>query len=209
MRSILIVLAVMVFSAALAAAAEKPDAKKPDVTGGAVVASVPGTAVVARAAEISAQVVAIDKATRTISLKGPKGNVVDIVAGEEVKNFAQINVGDFVMVRFLQSLALELQKTKSGADGISHVEIAAQAKPGERPAAGVLREVSAIAKVTAVDKKAKTISLKGPRGNVVTLDVQNPEHFNVVKVGDEVLVAYTEAVAISVEPAPKAAAPKK
>ena len=209
MRSNLIVLAVMFFSAALpAAAAEKPDAKKPDGTGGAVVASVPGTAVVARAAEISAQVVAIDKATRTISLKGPKGNVVDIVAGEEVKNFAQINVGDFVMVRFLQSLALELQKTKSGASGISHVEIAAQAKPGERPAAGVLREVSAIAKVTAVDKKAKTISLKGPRGNVVTLDVQNPEHFNVVKVGDEVLVAYTEAVAISVEPAPKAA-PKK
>jgi hypothetical protein len=69
--------------------------------------------------------------------------------------------------------------------------------------------VTAIAKVTGVDKKAKTITLKGPRGNVVTLDVQNPDHFKVVKVGDEVEVVYTEAVAISVEPAPKKAGAKK
>ena len=83
------------------------------------------------------------------------------------------------------------------------------AKPGERPAAAAGREVTAIAKVTGVDKNAKTITLKGPRGNVVTLDVQNPDHFKVVKVGDEVEVVYTEAVAISVEPAPKKAAAKK
>jgi hypothetical protein len=35
----------------------------------------------------------------------------------------------------------------------------------------------------------------------MTLDVRNPEHFKVMKVGDEVLVTYTEAVAISVMPA--------
>jgi len=40
-------------------------------------------------------------------------------------------------------------------------------------------------------------------GNTVTLDVQNPDHFKVVKVGDEVRVTYTEAVAVSVEPAAK------
>ena len=61
------------------------------------------------------------------------------------------------------------------------------------------------ATVTAVDPKAKTITMKGPRGNVVTLDVQNPDQFKVVKVGDEVQVVYTEAVAISVEPGPKKA----
>jgi hypothetical protein len=204
MRKILILLAVLVSSATLPAAAQKPDVK-----GGAVVASEPGKAVVARAVEISAQVVAIDKATRVVTLKGPDGNVVDVLVGDEVKNFSQIKVGDFVMVRFLQSLSLELQKTKSGAGGISQRDMSAQAKPGERPAAAAAREVSAIAKVTAVDKKAKTISLKGPRGNVVTLDVQNPDHFKVVKVGDEVEVVYTVAVAISVEPASKKAAAKK
>ena len=71
------------------------------------------------------------------------------------------------------------------------------------------REVSAIAKVTAIDQKAKTMSLTGPRGNVVTLDVQNPDQFKVVKMGDEVLVTYTEAVAVSIEPAKKPAAKKE
>jgi hypothetical protein len=62
--------------------------------------------------------------------------------------------------------------------------------------------------VVGVDPKRKTISLRGPKGNVVALDVQNPDHFKVVKKGDQVEVTYTEALAMSVEPAPKPAAPK-
>jgi len=198
-----IVLAALILSFALPAAAQKPDVK-----GGTVVASEPGKAAAVRAIKVTAQVVALDKATRTVTLKGPQGNTVEVVAGDEVKNFAQIKVGDFVVVEFVQSLSLELQKAKTGASGITTQSAAATAKPGERPAAAAGREVTAIAKVTAVNQKAKTISLKGPRGNVVTLDVQNPDQFKVVKVGDEVLVTYTEAVAISVEPAPKKSAKK-
>lgn len=184
-------------------------AQKPDMKGGAVVASEPGKAAIVAAAELSAQVVSIDKKTRTISLKGPKGNVQDVVASNEVKNFNKIKVGDLVVVRYMQSLALELQPVKTGATGISVSEGAGKAEPGKRPAVGAVREIQAIAKVTAIDQNAKTISLTGPRGNTVTLDVQNPEHFKVVKMGDEVLVTYTEAVAVSVEPAAKKAPAKK
>jgi hypothetical protein len=204
MRMIVVPLAIAVL-AALPAVAQT---QKPDMKGGAVVTSVPGRAS-ATAAEISAQVVAIEKKTRTISLKGPKGKVVDIVAGDDVKNFDQIKVGDFLMVRYVQSLALELQKAKSGMSGISATDTVVKAEPGQRPAVAGAREVSAIAKVSAIDQKAKTISLTGPRGNVVTLDVQNPDQFKVVKMGDEVLVTYTEAVAVSIEPAKKPAAKKE
>lgn len=203
-RKSLILLAALAAACALPAYAQQ----KPDVTGGTVAASEPGKAAVVRAVKVTAKVVAIDKASRTVSLKGPQGDVVDVVAGDDVKNFAQIKVGDFLAVSYVQSLSLELQKTKTGASGISAQSAAATAKPGERPAAAAAREVTAIAKVTAVNKKAKTISLKGPRGNTVVLDVQNPEQFKVVKLGDEVLVTYTEAVAISVEPAAKPAAKK-
>ena len=201
MRNALMVLAAMVL--ALPAAAQKPD-----VTGGAVVTSEPGKAAAVRAVKLTAQVVAIDKATRTVSLKGPKGNVVDVVAGDDVKNFDQIKPGDFLVVSYVQALGLELQKAKTGASGITTQSAAVTAKPGERPAAAAGHQITAIAKVTAVDKKAKTISLKGPRGNVVVFDVQNPDQFKVVKVGDEVLVTYTEAVALSIEAAPKKAAKK-
>jgi hypothetical protein len=188
-------------------------AQKPEAAGGAVVASEPGKAAIVRAAEISAQVVAIDKVTRTVTLKGPQGKVVDIVAGDEVKNFDQIKLGDLVVARYAQSLTLELRKTKVKAGEPTVTEGAARAKPGERPAVAGAREVTAIADVIGVDAKKSTITLKGPRGNVVTLDVKNPDQFKVVKKGDQVEVTYTEALALSVEPAPKAApkapAPKK
>jgi hypothetical protein len=180
-------------------------AQKPDVKGGAVIASEPGKATAARAVQVSAQVVSIDKATRTVTLKGPKGNVVDVVAGDEVRNFDQIKLGDFVVVRYAQALTLELRKAKGPTGDVTVSEQTARAKPGEQPAAAGARQVTAIATVTAVDPKKKTITLKGPRGNVVTLDVQNPDQFKVVKKGDQVDVTYTEAVALSVEPAPKPA----
>jgi hypothetical protein len=191
---------------ATAAFAATAFAQKPDAAGGTVVASEPGKAAIVRAAEISAQVVAIDKATRTVTLKGPQGNAVDIVAGDEVKNFDQIKLGDFVVARYAQALTLELQKTKVKAGEPTVTEGATRAKPGERPAVAGAREITAIADVIGVDAKKKTITLKGPRGNVVTLDVQNPDQFKVVKKGDQVQVTYTEALALSVEPAPKPAA---
>jgi hypothetical protein len=180
-------------------------AQKPDAKGGIVVTSEPGRAAAVRAVEISAQVVGIDKATRTVTLKGPQGNAVDVVAGDEVRNFDQIKLGDFVVARYAQALTLELRKVKGAAGDVTVREDAARAKPGERPAVAGARQVTAIATVTAVDPKKSTITLKGPRGNVVVLDVRNPDQFKVVKKGDQVEVTYTEALALSVEPAPKPA----
>jgi hypothetical protein len=195
------------FAAALVAAAFSVTAlaQQPGAAGGTVVTSEPGKAEVLRTATISAQVVGIDKTTRTVTLKGPKGKVVDIVAGDDVKNFDQIKLGDFVVARYMESLTLELRKVKgkAGTGDVNVREAAVHAQPGERPAVAGAREVTAIAEVTAVDPKKSTITLKGPRGNVVTLDVHNPDQFKVVKKGDHVEVTYTEALALAVEPAAK------
>jgi hypothetical protein len=193
----------VVIAAALATTAF---AQTPDAKGGTIVTSEPGRASIVEAATMSAQVVGLDKATRTVTLKGPKGNVVDVVAGDEVKNFDQIKLGDFVVARYVQALTLELRKTKVKAGEPTVTEGAMRAKPGERPAGAVGREVTAIADVIGVDPKKSTITLKGPRGNVVTLNVLNPDQFKVVKKGDQIEVTYTEALALSVEPAPKPAA---
>ncbi len=197
--------AVALIAAALATTAL---AQQPGVTGGTAVASEPGKAAVVRAAEIFAQVVGIERAARTVTLKGPKGNVVDLVAGDEVKNFDQIKLGDFVVARYAEALTLELRKTKAAAGDLAVREEAAKAKPGERPAVAGARQVTAIANVIAIDRKKSTITLKGPRGNEVTLNVQNLDQFKVVKKGDQVEVTYTEALALSIEPAPKAAVAK-
>lgn len=194
-------LALFAATGATSALAQTP----PAPAGGIAVVSEPGKASATRAIQVTASVVGIDKATRTVTLKGPKGDVVEVVASDEVKNFDQIRVGDSVVARYAQALTLELKKTK-GTTGATVAEEAMKAKPGERPAVAGARQVTVLADVVAVDPKASTITLKGASGKRVTLDVQNPEQFKVVKKGDQVEVTYTEAMALSVEPA---AAPKK
>jgi hypothetical protein len=203
MRKVIFLLAV-----ALAFGPQAAWAQKPSAEGTVVVASEPGKAAVVSTTEISATVVAIDKTTRTVTLKGPQGRIVDVIAGEEVRNFGQIRLGDSVVAKYQEALTLELKKAK--APGSLTEEVAAvRAKPGERPAGAVGREVTVLADVIAVDAKKNLISLKGPRGNIVDLTVRNPDHFKVVKVGDQVEAVYTEALAVSVNPAPKKPAAKK
>ena len=47
------------------------------------------------------------------------------------------------------------------------------------------------------------MTLKGPEGKTVTVKAENPENLKKVKVGDEIEITYTEALAISVEKAKK------
>ena len=177
-----------------------------------VVASEPGSAAVMRTMEISAQVVSVDKAARKVSLKGPQGNLFDIIAGDEVRNFDQIKPGQVVVARYVQAIALELLPLRGAKTDIGDVAVhedTARAEKGQQPAAGKAYEISAIAEVVDVDPGKNTITLKGPLGNVVPLAVRNPEQFKVVKKGDQVSVTYTEAIALSVEPAPNPASTPK
>ncbi len=175
--------------------------------GGAVVASTPGKAAAVSVVEIAATVTAVDKVNRVVTLKGPKGNLVDVVAGDQVRNFEQIKVGDRVTAQYEESLTLELKKTKGKLDA-KEKSGAVRAAPGDRPAGAAARQVRVLADVVKVDQPNSIISLKGPKGRVVDLKVSNPDHFKVVKVGDQVEAVYTEAMAIAVTPAVKATAKK-
>lgn len=200
---------ILAMSLLFAAFATTAMAQTPAPAGGAILASEPGKAVLVQKVEVSAQVVAIDKATRTLTLKGAKGKVVDVVASDEVKNFDQIKLGDLIVARYAEALTLELKKAKAGSGAVTMSEDAAKAKPGERPAVVGARQVTALVTVVGVDPKASTITVKGPTGNLTTLKVQNPDQFKVVKVGDLIEATYTVALALSVEPAPKSAATAK
>src|SRR4051812_39408582 len=70
----------------------------------------PGKATVAQAHTIVATVEAIDAAQRHITLKGPKGKVVPLTLGPDVRNLEQVKAGDRVSVRYLEALTLTLMK---------------------------------------------------------------------------------------------------
>ena len=173
-------------------------------TGGAVMSKAPGKVAVAQTVKATATIMAIDAATRAITLKGPKGNEVVVTAGPEVKNFAQLKVGDQVNFEYIESLALELKKGGGAPVAATVKEGAASAKPGERPAGVGGRQVTVVADVVDVNAETQVVTLKGPQ-RTVELKVRDPEQFKLIKKGDQVQATYTEAMAIVVSPAASAA----
>jgi hypothetical protein len=196
MRISLHVVAVLLSALAGAAQAQQSPAAA------TVVTSQPGRASAAQVVRASVVVIAIDSAKRGLTLKAANGQTFDLVAGPEVRNFDQIKVNDRVVAEYVRALTLELRKG-GGVRQSAESTDAARTKPGEKPGVAVAGSMTVVADVVDVNPKNKTISLRGPKGNVVVLDVQNPDHFKVVKKGDQVEADYAEALAVSVEPGPK------
>lgn len=150
--------------------------------------------------KVTAKIVGIDPATRTVTLKTPSGKVLELEVTKEARNFDQLAVGDLVTAQYRESLTLSLadKKTKPSQSESASAERAAL---GTKPGGEIGREVTIIADVVAVDRHAQIVTLRGPRGDTVDLHVQDPERLKRVKKGDQVKAVYTEALAISVEPA--------
>ena len=120
----------------------------------------------ANTVEATATITAINAATREITLKGPQGNELIVEAGPDVKNFAQLKVGDQVKMQYLEALTLELKKGSTAV--VSRVDDVggAAAKPGERPGAVVGSRTTIVAEVMALDAAKQTVTLRGPQRTV-------------------------------------------
>jgi hypothetical protein len=197
---------------ALALAAALPLAsiaqKKPEVAG--AVSTAPGQAGAVAAVTAQGVIEAVDPKTREVKIKLANGETRTIVASEEVRNFDQIKVGDKLNVKYMEGATIELKKGGKAVVARTESSSMERAKPGEKPGGVAKREVKLVADVVAVDEKAKKVSVKNDKGEVIPVDVRDPEQLKLIKKGDQVEVTYVQAVAISLEPgAPAAAAPKK
>jgi hypothetical protein len=198
MRKITLIAAAVISIAAGTAVAQ---------TGGvAAVKTEPGKVTVAEATRVTASIEALDKAKRLVTLKGPEGNTFVVQAGPAVKNFDQLKVGDLVVANYVEALTLELKPGGGQIRERTERENTVSAKPGEAPGVAAGRQVTVIADVMSLDAKKQTVRLRGPQ-RTVDLKVRDPNQFKLIKVGDQVEATFTEAVALSVEPAPKPAAP--
>jgi hypothetical protein len=193
-----IVLAIAAAAMAPAAFAQQARQAQPPMAA-VIAASAPGMGGVAGSVQLMATVVALDAATRTVTLKGAKGRVVDVVVPPEAKNFDQIRVGDLVTVDYMRALTLELRAPGSAIRSGSTETATAPAPAGAVAGGAAGRQVVIMANVTAVDKKHSIVTLRGPKGNSVELHVPDPAQLKRVKVGDQVEAVYTEAVAIAVD----------
>ncbi len=151
----------------------------------------------ARVVSLRGTVEAIDKDKQTVTLKGPQRTL--IVRVRDPKKLEEIKVGDPVVGKYYESLMIEVKKPGEATPGVTAQQATASSKPGETPAGAIGQQVTVTASIVGIDKKAGTATIKGPEGNTVTVRARDPKNLDKVKVGDNVEITYTEALAISLD----------
>ena len=180
-----------------------------------ILAAVASTATTARAQQptageavisstsVSATVTKIDYKTREVTLRTQDGKERTIVADSAVRNLAQVKTGDVVTATYVEALAYEVVKKGAKAPGVEQVTGGGRAEPGTKPAGAIGQQTTVTVTVTAIDRSVPSVTFTGPKGNSRTIKVRHPEKLEGVNVGDLVDITYTEALAITVDPAPK------
>jgi hypothetical protein len=153
---------------------------------------------------ITAKVVGVDQATRTITLEGPDGKTLDVEASDKVRNLDQIKVGDKVTVDYYEGLLAQINAPGAPTQDVTMMDAAMRAPKGERPGGGVASSVTATVTIEFVDNFRHVVQFKGPLGHSTVLQVKRPEFREMLKnlkAGDTVNLTYFEALAVDVRPA--------
>jgi hypothetical protein len=146
---------------------------------------------------ITATVKAIDKKNRMVTLQSSDGKVAKVKCGPEVRNFAQIHVGDKVKTSLLETV--ELFVTGSNEPTAERVTEVSRAPLGSKPGFAAVDAVEVKASVVAINYQTREVTLKGPEGKIIKVKA-GPEvkRLNEVNVGDSVVARLTRAVSIEV-----------
>ena len=152
---------------------------------------------------LSGKVVALDTASRQLTVQDATGNQTQIQADDKVRNFDQIHVGDVLEIDYLDAVTVALEPAGSEAPGAYRQQDEATAKPGQKPGMGSSDVVTIVAPVQGVDTVNHTLTVKGPEGNLVRLDVKQPDHqanLGKVKIGDLLRISFAQATAVAIRP---------
>ena len=156
-------------------------------------------AVVAGKANLKGEVVSVDAATRTVVVKGELGRLVEIQAPKNSPNFDQIKVGDPVSATYVEAIAIAIAPVPDAQPGITETVDVSTAPKGATPAATITKQIELRAVVKAVDTEKRLVTLDVPAGGERTLKAGEAVDIERVKVGEQVSVTLTRALAISID----------
>ena len=148
--------------------------------------------------EETSTVEAVNQKTRMVTLKGSQGSVT-FHASDDVRNLAQVQVGDEVKFTYYESLAVRVLKEGEAFPEAGDSPVMSRAKLGEKPAGVIGTKTIVNARITDIDMAGKTATLKLEDGKSVKVTPRDSKNLDKVKVGDRLVITYTESVAVKVE----------
>jgi hypothetical protein len=150
---------------------------------------------------VTAKVTGIDQATRKVTIVTNDGKEHSFIAGDNVKNLAQVKVGDVITAVYTEAIAYQVRKHNKDT-GVEVTDAVGTAKAGEKPAGAVVQQTTVAVTITAIDPTVPSVTFVGPQGNSRTIKIKDPKKLQGVNVGDVVDLTYTEALAVQVTSAP-------
>jgi hypothetical protein len=150
---------------------------------------------VTEAVTVKATIEAIDKANRIVTLKGPRGYLIDVKADESVKRFDELKVGDVISATYSESIAVHIRKPGEPEPDKERVIVRPQRKPG----ASVEDVKTMTVTVEEIDRSVPSVTIKDSQGKVRSYRVRDPKRLEGVNVGDKVDIYYTVALLLKVD----------
>lgn len=151
-----------------------------------------------------ATVHAVDSKERLIAIDTPGGEMAVVQLGSQVKNLSEVRPGDRLKIRHSRAMAAHVVKASQPAVISTTESTESQFDPGTKPATTIERKTTALFHVDAIDTAANAMLVTGPNGSqqlVHVRDAEMQEYIRTLQAGDTVEVTFTEATAISIEPA--------
>jgi hypothetical protein len=146
------------------------------------------------------RVESINLPTREVTLKGSDGNVVSFTVDKRVTRLDEVKVGDTVIAEYYESFTAAL-RAPTAAEQATPVQVltqTAKAPAGTQPAAGALHITRAVVTVEGLNRLTRTLTVSGKAG-VITVEVDDVAALSKLKLGDTIVVTYTEALAVALE----------
>ena len=153
--------------------------------------------------EVSASVESVDVANRLMTIRTQAGDLVTLEIGPEVQNLVQVRQGDRVVVRYREAIGARISNDAAGQPVSIDVD-ADRARLGQRPSARASATTNVPVTIISADTRTNLVTFSGPDGLMRSITVATPqgrEFIKQLKKGDTVVLSFTEALAVSVEPA--------
>lgn len=149
--------------------------------------------------EVQGIVTAVNAETRDITLIGSEGNLVTATAGDAVERFDEIQEGDVITIEHLVYIVAEFRKPTAEelAEPLVIVEEVAVAPEGMDPEGAIGAMVRGVVTIEALNRPFMTATVKGPRGNYLTVNMEDPEFMEKLHIGQVLILTYAESTAIS------------
>ena len=152
-------------------------------------------------AEVEGEVIAVDMETREVVVRGPAGNFVTLSAREDGVDLSKIVPGDTIIADYVASIEAEVRAPSAEEEANPWVvlgEMGRTADESEMTAAGAARLIRAVCTIEAMDRNGN-VMIKDARGRMHTIGGVEMEKLDNVRLGDAVVVVFTEALVLSLK----------